>query len=137
MQVSHKLLLGTSALSLAVFGLIALFCPVGMMNWIGFGNSSDMAIIEFMSFYGGLELGLALLFLLPNKLFGLKEKLLCVLFIFASVGLTRLLAMPPNQIDVIYLGIAVFELMLAIAALVLLFRLKDPAPDIEANSNQY
>lgn len=124
METGPKLLLGVSSLCLAIFGLLALFCPLGMMNWIGFGHNSDIAIIEFMSFYGGLEIGLSMLLLLPNRLFGLKEKLLCVLFIFASVGLTRLFATLCNELNSVFLTIAAFEIVLALAAVHFLLRLR-------------
>ena len=135
MKFSQKILLGISALCLAVFGLIALFCPLGMMQWIGFSANQDTAVIEFMSFYGGLELGLSVLFLLPHTFFGVKEKLLCVLFIFGSVGLTRLFAMLPDQIDSIFCAIAAFELGLATTAVVLLQNLVNSKRDHTTSAN--
>ena len=135
MKISQKILLGISALCLAVFGLIALFCPLGMMEWIGFSANQDTAVIEFMSFYGGLELGLSVLFLLPHTFFGVKEKLFCVLFIFGSVGLTRLFAMLPDQIDSIYCAIAAFEIGLATTAVILLLNLGTEKRHQETNSN--
>ena len=90
---SYYLLLITVIGSLGLFGAWALFSPVSLMKLIGYQATGPFSIIEFQSFYGGLELGIAAFLLLPTFLVGHQQKIAACACTFGFTGLSRLFGM--------------------------------------------
>lgn len=114
-----RVVLWLLGLSFAGFGLWALAMPYAFASAIGFELSNAAALTEMRAFYGGLELGLGIFFVLcavrPNLV---RAGLTLGVVALASVASTRLLGLiMDNSWNALMLGVLASEVLGIIACL--------------------
>lgn len=113
-----RIILAFYGLSFLVFGVWALIAPVSMARLIHFDLLDAMARTEFRAFYGGSEIALAVLLLVP--LFRPEWTAPALILLCAasgSIALSRIAGMVADQASSGFLLIAlVWELSAALLA---------------------
>ncbi len=115
LDISYYAFLAACVVPLAVFATWALFATQSLMSLIGFQSEDMLGIVEFRSFYGGLELGLVVFLLLPSQLLNAEAKVLACVCTFGFTGLTRSISIIiDNTYSFPFIGIAIFELVILV-----------------------
>ncbi|MBT8131822.1 MAG: DUF4345 domain-containing protein [Gammaproteobacteria bacterium] len=113
-----RFVLGFYSLSFLVFGVWAVFSPTSMARFIHYDLLDGLARAEFRAFYGGTEIALAILLLVPFFKPQWTTAALVLLGVAgAAIGLSRLVGMIADQVGGNFLIIAlVWELSAAVLA---------------------
>jgi hypothetical protein len=131
MMIFARIVLGLAALMHAAFGVAYLFWPVKMAGMTKMQLTAPIAVTEMRTFYGGLEIGLAVfLALAAIRAEWVDAGLALTTLIYAGIVLARLLGMAlDHSADGFLLkivGVEVLTLVLAGAALAWIALRKTP-----------
>jgi Domain of unknown function (DUF4345) len=112
-----------SGLSLLVFGAAIAYAPLKVMAMADVVATGAAASVEIRAFYGGLELALGALILIcawyPEYR---REGLWLTLFVYAGIGVARLIGMIFEDVSTDFLRIAlIVELVIAALAALALY----------------
>ncbi len=117
MRVFIVFVLLLSGLSLLAFGIAIARDPLGIMAMADVFATGAAAAVELRAFYGGLEIALAVVILIcalrPERR---RDGLWLTLFIYAGIGVTRLIGMGIDEVSSSFLRVAL-SVELGIAAL--------------------